>query len=340
MIRISIAMATYNGERFIAEQLESLAAQTVAPHELVVCDDGSTDGTLGIVEAFARRSPFPVRVIRNEKNLGYADNFLKAASLCEAEWVAFCDQDDRWAPEKLALVGQAVGRDPEVLLVQHPAYLTDERGEPTGEVAWPSEERTYRRLGHFPWRSGMGCGQVFRTWLVREIPHDDRFMIDPERPSTTSPHDDWVLKLSQCLGSAHYMARPLVYRRRHAQSVTAERGPPMRLPKGALRRTGLAGELERYSILARNRAEVLRRCAARCAPSHGSRLLDSAAYFETAAVILERRSLWRTHRGLSRVAGALKLMSAPGYWRMGWGVVGWRGFLRDLLDLKPAGATA
>src|SRR5664280_13480 len=105
-VNISIAMATYNGERFIREQLDSLARQTYLPCELIVSDDGSTDRTLEIVEDFAKSAPFSVRAYRNEQNLGYADNFLKAASLCDGEWIAFCDQDDVWFDNKLARVRQ------------------------------------------------------------------------------------------------------------------------------------------------------------------------------------------------------------------------------------------
>lgn len=338
MSTISIAMATYNGERFIAEQLESLAAQTYRPHELVVCDDGSADGTTAIVEAFAARAPFPVRIFRNERNLGYACNFLKAASLCEGDWIAFCDQDDVWASQKLERVAEAIRRRPEVLLVAHPAYITDNEGRPTGEIAWPSRDRVYRRLTHNPWRSGMGCGQAFRAMLVKEIPWDLRFMIDPHRPEVTSPHDDWILKLSQCLGGAYNLAEPLVYRRRHAASVTAEKGPPTQAPRMRLRGRELMAELERSSVLAANRAEVLRRCVPASAPVHRPALLDAAVYFERAAKILEKRSAWRRRRGSSRLRAVLALLSSPAYWRTGPGVGGWRGLLREIVDLPRAGA--
>src|SRR3954470_19575459 len=75
-LRISIGMATYEGERYIGEQLESLARQKLLPFELFVTDDGSTDGTLDILNAFSEGSPFPVRIFRNSTRLGYEENFL------------------------------------------------------------------------------------------------------------------------------------------------------------------------------------------------------------------------------------------------------------------------
>ena len=99
--RFSVAMCTYNGARFVAEQLESVAAQTRPPSELVVCDDRSTDGTARLVEQFAARAPFPVRLFVNERNLGSTANFGRAVTLAEGDLVALCDQDDVWRPEKL-----------------------------------------------------------------------------------------------------------------------------------------------------------------------------------------------------------------------------------------------
>ena len=97
---ISVAMATYNGGRFLREQLDSLNQQTVLPRELVVCDDRSTDNTVRILEEFASQAAFPVKVVVNENRLGFGDNFMKAASLCSGDLISFCDQDDIWYSNK------------------------------------------------------------------------------------------------------------------------------------------------------------------------------------------------------------------------------------------------
>src|ERR1700730_9787095 len=102
MMSVSIAMATYNGEQHIKRQLESLAVQTHPPRELVVTDDASDDHTVLVLTSFGKHAPFPVRVYRNSTRLGYRRNFMLAASLCNSELIAFCDQDDVWYPEKLA----------------------------------------------------------------------------------------------------------------------------------------------------------------------------------------------------------------------------------------------
>ena len=111
-MNISIAMATYNGEKYIKEQLQSLSNQTSLPFELVVGDDGSTDATLDILKEFCAHAPFPVRIHQNQANLGFARNFLDTARRCKGDWIAFCDQDDVWLPDKLATVIQAIEHTP------------------------------------------------------------------------------------------------------------------------------------------------------------------------------------------------------------------------------------
>ena len=122
---VSVAMATYNGQPFIQRQLDSLAAQTHLPAELIITDDGSTDDTLKIVEAFAKVAPFRVRIHQNRTRLGYRANFIRAAGLCSSDLVAFCDQDDDWYPHKIAASAKPFS-DPDVLLTYHDADVISE----------------------------------------------------------------------------------------------------------------------------------------------------------------------------------------------------------------------
>lgn len=108
---ISIALCTCNGERFLGEQLASLASQSYLPSELVVCDDASDDGTYKLLEDFARRAAFPVRLYRKQKRLGINQNFEQAIRLCTGSVIALCDQDDVWFPEKLARYAEFFASD-------------------------------------------------------------------------------------------------------------------------------------------------------------------------------------------------------------------------------------
>jgi glycosyltransferase involved in cell wall biosynthesis len=104
LTNISIALATYNGESYIGEQLDSIARQTRLPDELVISDDVSTDSTLDIVNEFARRVTFPVKVSINQERLGATRNFEIAIRACSGDIIFLCDQDDVWYPDKIARI--------------------------------------------------------------------------------------------------------------------------------------------------------------------------------------------------------------------------------------------
>lgn len=101
-ISISIALCTCNGERFLDQQLASLAGQHHLPTELVVCDDASDDHTYELLESFASSAPFTVNLRRNTQRLGISKNFEQAIRLCTGNVIALCDQDDVWMPQKLS----------------------------------------------------------------------------------------------------------------------------------------------------------------------------------------------------------------------------------------------
>ena len=129
---VSVALATYHGESFLAAQLRSLEEQTLRPAELVVCDDRSSDGTVEVLRDFAANASFPVTIHVNDQRLGWRANFMKAAGLCTSELIALCDQDDVWYPAKLRTMS-ALFDDPEVILAHHGADLIDavRRDRPT-----------------------------------------------------------------------------------------------------------------------------------------------------------------------------------------------------------------
>ena len=125
---ISVAMATYNGERYIRQQVESILNQTYDDLELVVCDDCSSDGTVRILEEYAARDG-RVKIFENEANLGFKRNFERAISLCSGDFIAMCDQDDIWEVWKLEEELQEIGgRD----LVCTNSRIVDNNGNDAG----------------------------------------------------------------------------------------------------------------------------------------------------------------------------------------------------------------
>jgi glycosyltransferase involved in cell wall biosynthesis len=138
MMKLSVALCTYNGERYLQQQLDSLASQTYLPSELVVCDDCSRDSTAQIIDRFSRNSPFPVRFIQNPRNLGSTANFSQAIGLCEGELIALCDQDDIWKEGKLEKQISPFSRDAELGGVFCDGDLIDADSNPMNLSLWGS----------------------------------------------------------------------------------------------------------------------------------------------------------------------------------------------------------
>lgn len=124
-IAISVALATYNGERFLQQQLDSIRQQTRPPDEIVVCDDSSSDDTVRILRRARADMNIPIRIRCNPERLGYAKNFSLALSCCCGELVFPCDQDDVWLPNKIERIALAFERLPRMQLLIHDVALCD-----------------------------------------------------------------------------------------------------------------------------------------------------------------------------------------------------------------------
>jgi glycosyltransferase involved in cell wall biosynthesis len=218
---ISVAMCTYNGERFLREQMESIAAQTRLPAELVVCDDRSTDATVEIVQEFARTAPFAVKLHINEVNLGSGSkgitkNFERAVALCSEELIFPCDQDDVWLPEKTAVMAGMLDEDEAIGGVFTDGRLVTEDGLDKGTLlsqATGLGEKDRRRLDR---------GEALPVLLAMDKIYGSSMMFAARllpKILPVPPHwwfDAWV----GCMVSAHsrlvYMPEPLYLYRIHA----------------------------------------------------------------------------------------------------------------------------
>jgi len=221
-LRVSVAMATYNGEQFILEQLESLANQTRWPDELIVSDDCSEDGTVELVKEFAKRAPFPVRIHSNEERMTCRWNFLQAASLCSGDVLAFSDQDDVWLPDKLSCCLAEFEGDPDVLLVVHGARVVDERLTDLGRRC----PEIVRRVVTSPKVLAPRVSQPGFALVAARALVDICNPKQDSRLTAMGLHDAWVPFLADSLGKVVYLPSDLVLYRRHqtnhsGQSATA-----------------------------------------------------------------------------------------------------------------------
>jgi glycosyltransferase involved in cell wall biosynthesis len=128
-MKISVALCTYNGQKFISEQLNSILGQTYPVNEIIICDDGSSDNTIGILKEFQVRYPNIIKLFINYINIGGKKNFEKAFSLTTGDLIFFSDQDDVWEKNKVEIIVKTFAMFPDRLGVFSDAYLINETGE-------------------------------------------------------------------------------------------------------------------------------------------------------------------------------------------------------------------
>lgn len=224
--KVSVAMCTYNGERQVAEELESFLQQTRLPEELVVCDDGSTDATVEIVEAFAERAPFDVRLQVNDENLGYTKNLERAISLTTGDFVALADWDDVWMPRKVERLVTAFASSPTVGLVLTDAELVDPGLQHIGSL-W--ETRGFGRLDRFlvaRRRNHRLLRKNFTatygtTMALRSTVKDAVLPIPDRWASTTgqSGPDAWIALIAAGVSDVALVDEALVRYRQHPENM-------------------------------------------------------------------------------------------------------------------------
>lgn len=143
---ISVALATYNGEKYVEEQLQSILNQTRNVDEIIVVDDYSQDNTVEIVKQVLSLASCNVKIVQNEQNLGYKKNFHKAVSFCRGDFVFLCDQDDYWHQDKVSRMMQILENDEKMLCLASSFSLIDGKGYPKVEEENPlfSNHNLYR----------------------------------------------------------------------------------------------------------------------------------------------------------------------------------------------------
>ncbi len=207
----SIAMATWNGEAFLREQLDSILKQSFGDFELVISDDASTDGTRTILESYAAHDQ-RIRLYFNEHNLGYRGNFYKAIGHCRADRILLSDQDDRWLPHKTETLLEKIGEN---LLVFSDSRMVDEKGNAMGrnlsdtvtmlQPGTPSVNRGFV-TGNCVW----GHTILFRRALLEHILHHEN----------EHPHDWWLAVVSSHLNQIVFCNEVLNEYRQHSGNLT------------------------------------------------------------------------------------------------------------------------
>jgi len=228
-MKLSVALCTYNGEKFLRQQLDSIAGQALLPDELVVCDDRSRDSTVSILEEFSKQAPFPVHIFQNETNLGSTKNFERAISLCNGEIIALCDQDDVWKTHKLQRITDEFRVHPEAGYVFSDAELVNAQRQSLGKRLWDSigfhKEIRHNFVGDKQLRCFAkqhivtGATMAFRAsvgQMAMPFPTIGNFI-----------HDGWIALVASAMGSYGVpIEEPLIEYRQHSrQQIGAPEAP-------------------------------------------------------------------------------------------------------------------
>ena len=214
---LSIALCTYNGARFLREQLQSLANQTLLPFEVVITDDCSTDNTFDIIQEFS--NVLNIKYFQNEKPLKVTKNFEKAISLCTGDIILMCDQDDLWHVDKLAKIHTYFQENPKNIVVFSDAELVDEQGKSLNQNFWSAVR--FHEVQRNLWKAGFwvdillagnrsaGCMMAFRKELrgiILPFPTHIPEMI----------HDNWITIVAAMMDSLGMIEEKLISYRQHS----------------------------------------------------------------------------------------------------------------------------
>jgi glycosyltransferase involved in cell wall biosynthesis len=235
---VSVVIATYNGEQFLAKQLDSIVNQTYSNIEVIVVDDRSTDGTAMLVNTYVEKYA-NVRLVVNEQNLGYVKNFEKGFLFASGDFIAPCDQDDIWDLHKLEVLVKNIGDE---IMIYSDSSFIDSNGNLLGKRM--SDVR--RQIGYSDclmytigaWAPGHAM--LFKSSLIESaIPF----------PKEVS-HDLWLGFVATFKSPIKYLQEPLVYYRQHDNNVFGG------LKKGLNRKKVKKGRTEKLIEL-RNRMTLL-----------------------------------------------------------------------------------
>jgi hypothetical protein len=214
---ISVALCTYNGARYLEEQLRSILDQTLVPDEIVVSDDGSSDDTVAIAErvlAVAGKR-VKVTVLRNLLPLGVVGNFAQALAACRGELVVLCDQDDVWHPDRVARAAEVLRARADLAFVHADARLVDGDGAPTGPLLLDA-------LGVAPAeRAEIHDGHGFAVLLRRNVVTGATMMVRRELIARAAPfppswvHDEWLAMVAAMTAGFDLVDAPLIDYRQH-----------------------------------------------------------------------------------------------------------------------------
>lgn len=215
-MKISVAICTYNGEKFLKEQIDSILNQTQKVSEIIVCDDGSKDQTLSILNKYDIENPDLFKIYSNEINLRSVKNFEKAIGLCTGEIIFLSDQDDIWVENKVEKMIDYFKQNPKINALATNGYCINDKSKILEKYAiWDVPEFLreqnididYFKLISYVGNLATGASMAIRKQLVQDVipfPVVDGFH-----------HDEWIAMITANTKSFELLNEKYFYYRIH-----------------------------------------------------------------------------------------------------------------------------
>jgi glycosyltransferase involved in cell wall biosynthesis len=210
--KISVCMATYNGATFVREQIDSILSQIGLNDELIICDDCSTDNTIGIIRSYQDSR---IKLFINETNLRHVKNFERAMGLATGDLIALTDQDDVWYPDRLKTMKIALLSNENANLVVSNFDFIDSSSNFTGK---------FNLLTQKP---ESGIGRIFAILLAKGHYYGCTFLMTKKLalqslpfPDAVQSHDLWIGMIANTIGKTIHLEEPTLARRIHETNVT------------------------------------------------------------------------------------------------------------------------
>ena len=205
-MNISVAMTTYNGEKYIRVQLDSILSQLTEEDEVIVCDDGSSDKTIEIVKEYTFKHK-NVKLFTNER-LGVVRNFQSAIEKCTKELIFLSDQDDIWCEEKVDLIRTAFRKGSAKLISHNAEIFCEEDDGIKGQLITKMHHGVIRNLMK---SSYWGCCMAFKKEIVT-------FFLP--FPKGIVAHDQWIGLIVEGKKLSEFINKPLIRHRVHHNNVS------------------------------------------------------------------------------------------------------------------------
>lgn len=215
-MKTSVALCTYNGEKFLNKQIDSILDQTITVDEIIVCDDQSTDSTISILNSYKEKYPDIFKIHINEKNLRSVKNFEKAVSLCTNEIIFLSDQDDIWTPEKVEKYLNHFKTNPTIEVIASNGFAIDDNDQILDVITiWDvisfiraeKKEPNYFEIISFSGNIATGAAMAIKNSFIKKtIPF-------PEIPEFH--HDEWIALIASSENKFDFIDDKMFYYRKH-----------------------------------------------------------------------------------------------------------------------------